>query len=323
MAGNVITNTFQQFQAIGVREELSDIIYNISPTECPFLQNAGRGKISNTFFEWQTDALATASTTNHQVEGDDLGTTGYDAVTPTVRLGNRAQISRKSVIISDTEEIVDKAGRKSEISYQLAKKGKELKRDMEADLLSNHGSNAGSASTARVTAALLAFLKTNIDKASDGTAPVYTTEPTDVWTDGTARAFTETILKNVVQQCWTNGAEPKTVMVGAAGKQVVSTFSGIVELMSTQEKLAAYTIIGAADAYVSDFGTLAVVPNRFQRTSTAFVLDWDFVSVDYLRPFKQEPMAKTGDAEKRMLIVEYGLRVKNEKALGVAVDLTP
>src|SRR5690349_5723278 len=119
MAGNVLANTFQQFQAIGVREELSDIIYNISPTECPFLQNAGRGKISNTFFEWQTDALATASTTNHQVEGDDLTTTGYDAVTPTVRLGNRAQISRKTVIISDTEEVVDKAGRKSEISYQL------------------------------------------------------------------------------------------------------------------------------------------------------------------------------------------------------------
>lgn len=317
----IITNTFQQFQAIGVREDLSDIIYNISPTECPFLQNAGRGKCSNTFFEWQTDALATASTTNQQIEGDDI--TSFDAVTPTVRLGNYTQISRKTVIISNTEEVVDKAGRNSEISYQLAKKGKELKRDMEADLLANKGANAGSSGVARKTGSLLAFLKTNIDKASNGTAPVYTSTPTDVWTDGTARSFTETILKNVIQQAWTQGAEPSALMVGALGKQVVSGFAGVVELTSPQAKKDQATIVGAADAYVSDFGTLAVIPNRFQRTSSAFVLDWDYVSVDYLRPFKQEELAKTGDAEKRMLICEYGLRVKNEKALAVAVDLTP
>lgn len=316
----VINNTFQQYQAIGVREELSDIIYNISPTETPFMNNAARGKVSNTFFEWQTDALASASTTNHQIEGDDI--TSYDAVTPTVRLGNYCQISRKTVIISNTEEVVDKAGRKSEIAYQLAKKGKELKRDMEADLLSNHGANAGSSSTARVTGSLLSFLKTNINKAGNGVAPVYTSIPTDVWTDGTQRSFTETILKDVVQQSWTSGAEPKTVMVGALGKQAFSQFSGVVELMASQGKGQA-TIIGASDTYVSDFGKLSVVPNRFQRTSTAFVLDWEYISVDYLRPFKQEPLAKTGDAEKRLMITEYGLRVKNEKALGVAVDLTP
>lgn len=316
-----ITNTFQQFQAIGVREELSDIIYNISPTETPFMQNAGRGKVGNTFFEWQTDALATAVTTNQQIEGDDI--TSFDAVTPTVRLGNYCQISRKTVIISNTEEVVDKAGRKSEVSYQLAKKAKELKRDMEADLLANKGANAGSASVARKTGSLLAFLKTNVDKAANGTAPVYTSTPTDVWTDGTQRGFTETIVKNVIQQAWTSGAEPKTLMVGAAGKQVASGFSGIVELMADQQKGKQAKIIGAADTYVSDFGALTIIPNRFQRTSTAFVIDWDYVSIDYLRPFKQEPLAKTGDAEKRLLICEYGLRVKNEKALGVAVDLTP
>lgn len=316
-----LANTFQQFQAIGVREELSDIIYNISPTETPFMQNAGRGKVANTFFEWQTDALATAVTTNQQIEGDDI--TSFDAVTPTVRLGNYCQISRKTVIISNTEEVVDKAGRKSEISYQLAKKGKELKRDMEADLLANKGANAGSASVARKTGSLLAFLKTNIDKAGNGTAPVYTSTPTDVWTDGTQRGFTEVILKNVIQQAWTSGAEPKTLMLGAAGKQVASGFSGIVELMADQQKGKQAKIIGAADTYVSDFGNLSIIPNRFQRTSSAFVLDWDYVSIDYLRPFKQEPLAKTGDAEKRMLICEYGLRVKNEKALAVAVDLTP
>ena len=318
----IITNTFQQFQAIGVREDLSDIIYDVSPTETPFLTNAGRGeKLTNTFFEWQTDALATASTTNQQIEGDDI--TSYDAVTPTVRLGNYAQISRKTVIISETEEVVDKAGRQSELSYQLAKKGKELKRDMEADLLANKGANAGSTSVARKTGSLLAFIKTNQSLGSGGVAPVYTSIPTDVWTDGTQRAFTETILKNVIEECWTSGAEPKTLMVGALGKQVVSGFAGVVELTADQNRKGQATIIGAADAYVSDFGTLSVVPNRFQRTSTAFVLDWDFVSVRYLRPFQQTPLAKTGDAQKRLMLAEYGLEVKNEKALGVAVDLTP
>jgi hypothetical protein len=317
-----ITNTFQQFQAIGVREELSDIIYNISPTETPFMQNAGRGKLTQTFFEWQTDALATAVTNNNQVEGDDIAS--FDSVTPTVRLGNYAQISRKTVIISDTEEVVDKAGRKSEISYQLAKKGKELKRDVETGLLAAaHGASAGNSTTARVTASLPSFIKTNITKASNGIAPIYTSIPTDIWTDGTQRSFTETLLKDNIQQCWTQGAEPKTIMVGALAKQVASGFAGVVELMSPQSKGGQATIIGAADTYVSDFGNLTVVPNRFQRARDAFVLDWEFISIDYLRPFKQEPLAKTGDAEKRMLIVEYGLRVKNEKALGIITDLTP
>lgn len=313
-----ITNTFTRFDAIGVREELSDAIYNISPTETPFMQNAGVGKVSNTLFEWQTDALASAVSSNQQIEGDDI--TSFDAVTPTVRLGNYAEIGRKTVIISATEQVVDKAGRKDELSYQLAKKGKELKRDMETSLLANKGANAGSTSVARKTGSLLAFLKTNINKAAGGVAPVYTSTPTDVWTDNTPRAWTETILKDLVSQAWTQGAEPTTIMVGAFNKQVTSTFSGITEITQNQGKGQA-TITGAADTYVSDFGKLNVVPNRFQRTSSAFVLDWDYVEIDYLRPFKQEPLAKTGDADKRMLVVEFGLRVKNEKALAVGVDL--
>ena len=317
----IISNTYQTFQEVGIREDLSDIIYNISPTEAPFMQNAGRGKASNTFTEWQNDTLATASTTNQQIEGDDIAS--FDAEVATVRLGNYTQISRKTLIISDTAEVVDKAGRKSELAYQLAKKGKELKRDMEANLTNNIGANAGSTGAARVTGSLLAFIKTNYDKASGGVVPVYTTVPTDVWTNGTQRAFTENILKNVIQLCWTQGAEPSTLMVGALGKQAVSAFAGVAAKRMNQTGAEATAIIGAADAYVSDFGTLSVVPNRFMRTRDAFVLDYNFVSVDYLRPFKQVPLAKTGDAEKRMLIVEYGLRVKNEKALGVAVDLTP
>lgn len=315
---SIVTSTFTRFDEIGVREELSDAIYNISPIETPFMTNAGRGKVENTLFEWQTDALATASTSNQQIEGDDI--TSYDAVTPTVRLGNYCQISRKTAIISETAEVVDKAGRDSEVSYQLAKKAKELKRDMEADLLANKGANAGSTSVARKTASMLAFLKTNIDKAAGGTAPVYTSVPTDVWTDGTATAWTETKLKAVMALCWGAGANPTTVMVGAFNKQATSQFAGILELTAGQSKKGQATIVGAADTYVSDFGNLSVVPNRFQRTSTAFVLDWDFISIDYLRPFKQKQLATTGDAQKWLMLAEYGLRVKNEKAEGVSVD---
>lgn len=317
----IITNTFQTFQSIGNREELSDIIYNISPTECPLMANAGRGKVDAVLFEWQTDALAAAVSTNQQIQGDDI--TSFDSVTPTTRLGNFTEIARKTLIVSRTQQSIQKAGRKNEYNYQVAKKGKEMKRDMETSLLANKGASAGSSSVSSKTGSLLAFIKSNINKDAGGTAPVYTSQPTDVWSNGTQRAFTETIVKDVLQQCFINGAETKTLMVGALAKQVASGFAGVVELNSPQSKSGQATIIGAADTYVSDFGKLAIVPNRFQRARDAFFIDWEYVEVDYLDAFRVEPLAKTGDADKAMLIAEYGLRVGNEKALGVAVDLTP
>lgn len=317
----IVTNTFQTFQSIGNREELSNIIYNISPTATPFMSNAGRGKVDNVFFEWQTDALGAAVSTNQQIQGDDV--TSFDAVTPTVRPGNYTEIARKTLIVARTQQSILKAGRKDERAYQISKKSKEMKRDMETSLLANKGASAGSSSVASKTGSFLAFLKTNINKASDGTAPVYTTTPTDVWTNGTQRAWTETILKDLMQQCFTSGAEPTALMVGALAKQVTSGFAGIVELNSPQSKTGQAKIIGAADTYVSDFGEISVLPNRFQRARDAFLIDWDYVEVDYLDSFKIEALAKTGDADKAMLIAEYGLRVGTEKAHGVAVDLTP
>lgn len=312
---SAVANTYQTYQTKGIREDLSDVIYNISPTETPFMSNAGRGKCSNTFFEWQIDSLAAAVSTNQQIEGDDVA--AFEAVTATSRLGNYTQISRKTVIIADTQEAVDKAGRKSELAYQLAKKGKELKRDMEFNLLNPLAAVTGSSSTARVSAALSSFIKTNYDKASDDTAPSYTTVANSAWQDGTLRTITEAMLKNVIQQTWTSGGKPTTLMVGAKVKQTVSGFSGVATKTYYQSKVEEAAIIGAADVYVSDFGTITIVPNRFQRSRDAFLLDWDYVSVDYLRPFRQVELAKTGDAEKRMILAEFGLRVKNEQALGV------
>lgn len=317
---SAIANTFQTYDAKGIREDLSDIIYNISPTETPFMANAGRGKASNTLFEWQTDSLANTNTSNAQLEGDDVSS--FDAVSPTVRLGNYTQISRKTVVIAGTEEVVNKAGRKSELAYQLAKKGKELKRDMEAICLANQGAAAGNDTTARVTGSILAFIKTNVNLAGDGANPTYTTTPTGTRTDGTVRPVTETILKDVIQQGWTNGANFSTYMVPGVVKQEVSGFAGIATKTYFQSAKDVMPIIGAADVYVSDFGTLSIVPNRFMRTRDGLLFDWEFVSVDFLRPFKQVPLAKTGDAEKRMLIVEYGVRVKNEKALGITADIS-
>lgn len=316
----IITNTVQTFAMKGLREQLANIIYNISPTDVPFLSNAGRGSVKGTFNEWQLDALAAPNTANKQIQGDDV--TAFDAVTPTTRLGNWTQIARKTLIVADTEEVVDKAGRDSELGYQIGMRGKELKRDLEASLLENIIGASGSSAVAPVTGSLLAFVKTNTDKGAAGVDPVYTTTPTNLRTDGTQRAFTETILKSVISKCYIAGADPSTLMLGPGNKQVASGFSGIATRFKDVKGNQPAAIIGAADVYVSDFGELSIVPNRFQRNRDGWVLDFNYVSVDYLRPFKKVELAKTGDAEKRMLIVEYMLRVKNEGALGLAADLT-
>jgi len=314
----IATNTFTTFAAKGIRENLANIIYNISPEETPFQSNIGKDSVQNTLYEWQTDALQAAAT-NAQLEGDDI--TSYDPVTATVRMQNYCQISRKTVVLSATEEIVNKAGRKSELAYQLAKKGAELKRDMELVMVQSQVASAGSTSAARTTGSILAFIKTNTD--TTGTDPSYSTLPNSLRTDGTVRTFTETILKNVIQKTWTSGGTPKILMTGPVNKQRVSGFAGIAATRYNIEGGAKpATIVGAADVYVSDFGNVTVVANRFQRERDALVLDPEYASVAYLRPFQQIELAKTGDAEKRLLIVEYGLKITSENAHGLAADLT-
>ena len=315
----IVTNTFTTFDAKGIREDLSNIITNISPEETPYLSNIGNESISNSLFEWQTDTLAAAAA-NKQLEGDDV--TSFDAVTATVRLQNYAQISRKTIVLSATEETVNKAGRRSELAYQIAKRGAELKRDQEYTMLNGAVAAAGNTTTARGTASLQAFIKTNYDMQTNGANPSYTTVPNSARTDGNVRTFTETILKNVIQQVWTSGGTPKILMTGPVNKQRVSGFSGIASSRFNIDGGARpATIIGAADIYVSDFGNVQVVPNRFQRERDAFVIDPDYAKVTTLRPYQQVELAKTGDAEKRMLIVEWGLKVTAENAHGIAADL--
>jgi hypothetical protein len=315
----IVTNTFTTFDAKGIREDLSNIITNIAPEDVPYQSNIGRESISNSLFEWQTDTLAAAAA-NKQLEGDDVAS--FDAVVATVRLQNYAQISRKTIVLSATEEVVNKAGRRSELAYQIAKRGSELKRDQEFTFLNGAVAAAGSTSVARGTASLGAFIKTNVDKASDGTNPSYTTLPNSARTDGTVRTFTETILKNVIQQVWAAGGTPKILMTGPVNKQRVSGFAGIASSrFNIDGGVKPATIIGAADVYVSDFGNVQVVPNRFQRERDAWVIDPEYAKMTTLRPYQQIELAKTGDADKRMLIVEYGHKVLAENAHGLAADL--
>jgi hypothetical protein len=309
------TNTFDTYDAIGIREDLQDVIYSISPTETPFMSSAAREQVKNTFHEWQTDALAAAVTNNAVIEGDDAT---LDAASATSRIGNYTQIMDKTVVITGTQESVDKAGRASELAYQIAKKSKELKRDIESTLLTNQARAAGNSTTARTFGSIGAWIATNDNLAGDGTSPT-ANNGSDARNDGTQRALTEDMLKEVIKNVWNAGGNPSVVMVGPFNKQKISGFTGGSTRFDASEDKTLYTSI---DVYSSDFGDLEVVPNRFSRDRDALVLDMDYWSVGFLRDFTMHELAKTGDAEKRQLLVELTLISRNEAASGGVFDLT-
>lgn len=315
--------TYQTYQSIGNREDLTDMIYDISPTETPFMSSIGKTKATGVLHEWQTDSLSDATLANAAVEGADATSA---TLAPTTRVGNRTQISQKTIQIAGTEQTVDKAGRKSEKAYQLAKASSELKRDMEKIMLANQAASAGDSTTARTLGSLQAWLNTNY--VGTGTAGSLGTTARVSGTDG---AFTETMLKSAVKSAFTNGGNPTVLMVSPTQKQVVSTFAGIAEQRYAAPANKQTTIVGAADVYLSDFGTLSVVPNRFTTADDeattgegeqAFVLDPEYAATAFLRPFQTNELAKTGDSEKTQLLVEYTLEVKNEAAHAIVSDLS-
>lgn len=312
---------FRTYAAIGMREDLSDVIYNISPTDTPFMSTVGKTKATAVYHEWQTDSLAAAAA-NAAVEGADASTA---TLSPTTRVGNRTQISQKTIGVTGTLEAVDKAGRKSEKAYQLAKASSEIKRDMEFTFLNNTVQSNGTAgSTARVLGGLQTWLATNGDFGSGGSAGA---SGTTARTNGTNRTFTEDILKTVIKEVFESGGSPKILMVTPAHKQTVSAFAGIAAQRYMAPSDAPTTIIGAADIYLSDFGSVSVVPNRFMvsgnsANDVAFVLDPEYAAVAYLRPFFTNELAKNGDSDRTQLLVEYTLEVKNEAAHGICADLS-
>ncbi len=317
----IVANTFLTFAAVGNREDLVDTIYNISPTDTPFQSNAGKTGAEAAYHEWQTDVLAAAAA-NAQLQGDDVSS--FPAVVPTVRLGNRTQISRKEVIIGGTQNAVSKAGRKKELIHQLLKKNKELARDMEFVLTRNGVKVTGDSSTAPQLAGLEIWYGST---TSDSTANVNrgtggansTTNQTVAATDGTQRALTESMVKAAIQGAWKNGGEIDLIMPGPFNKTVISGFTGnSTRTQDTTNK----KLVSAIDVYVSDFGTHKVVANRFSREHTLHLLMSDMWAIATLRPKKTVDLAQTGDALKAMIITEYTLESRNDSGSGVVADLT-
>jgi hypothetical protein len=289
----VPSNTRTTYGAVGIREDLSNIIYNISPEDTPFMSGIGKSSCDNTYFEWQIDALADP-VANRQIEGDDA--TALAVVEPD-RVGNYTQISSKVVQSSGTAEAVDFAGRKSTQAYQMAKRAKELKLDMESMLLAAaQAPSPGASGTARATGSVGAWITSN---AVVGTV------------------VSEDDIKEVMETCWEAGASPDILMCDGVIKQAISALSQSVSELRTaaNDKSPAY-VVAAVDVYVSDFGNLKIVPSRLMPAETAYFLDYSFWDIAYLRPFMTHDIARTGDSISQMLVVEYGLRAKNEAANG-------
>ena len=289
---------FKTYDATAIREDLSDVIYDISPTDTPFLSSiTGKGSVSNTLFEWQTDALAAAVINNYHVEGAAAGTA---ATTATTRVTNQTQISKKVVEVTGTHETVNNAGKKSEMAHQLAKASKELKRDMEGSLLADNAAAAGNATTARETRGAANWITSNV---------------TDAGTSSTHAAVVEADIIAVAEATWNAGGEPSTMLLGATNKKLVTAMNGRADAVRSvsDENMSIYN---AVDVYVSDFGTFNITLDRYCDQDVVYFLDHDMWSVDYLRDFQTVDIAKEGDSEKKMLLVEYGLRCGNEAANG-------
>ena len=317
----VLGGAFETYDAEGLREDLLDVIYNIDPVETPFMSGVGRGSCSAVQHEWQTDVLDTAAF-NAVDEANDAT---FSEPAATVRPHNFNQISEKTIAVSGTMEAVDKAGRGSELSYQLARLSKSLKRDMEFTVTQNQLIENGASGTPRQLASYEDWITGSVaNRASDGADPVVTAGTpvegaTGNPTDGTVRPLLETFLKSVIQNVWNNGGNPSLIIAGPFNKTVISTFSGNSTRFDTGEDKR---LVSAIDIYVSDFGDHRIVPDRFNRDRTVLVVTPELWSIDYLRPFAQKPLATTGDAQKRLLNVEFTLRSSSRIGSGVVADLT-
>lgn len=313
---------FQTYQAKGNREGLSDIIKDISPEDTPALSNFGKTKANATLEEWQTDALATANKDNAVVEGADAT---LPAVTPTKRLGNYVQSAEISFSVSKVQETVRKAGRKSEVSYQIEKAFRQLKIDIEASITSANPAFAGATATARKSAGLETFAWESPSHGATGsTAVVAAGAPTTAPTDGTQRAFTEAILKTALVGAFNNGSKFKMALLPYFQKQVMAGFSGVTatRMMVQLGKKEMAGIIGAVDVYVSDAGAIMLAPDAHMRTRTVMLVDPGACDVAFLNDYNHQELAKTGQATKHLVAADYTLRVKNPRAVLKIADLT-
>lgn len=307
-------STFSSYDAVGNREDLSDIIYDVSPAETPFLSAIPKVKATGTKHEWQTDALAAVSSSNFVIEGDDATT---DASTATTRLFNYRAISDKVARVTGTQEAVSKAGRKSEMALQMKKRMKEIKKDVEAALLENNAYVAGNDTLASECAGAQAYIKTNTDKASDATASAG--NGSDAHTDGTARALTESMVEGVLAAAWASGGTPSLGILNAFQKRKFATFSG----NATRTANDTTKVTNSVDVYIDPLGNeVRLVPCRQVPTDVVYFFDPEYVAFAVLRDFSTIDLAKTGDSERKQILVEYTLEMRTEKAHAGIYDLS-
>lgn len=306
-----VTNAFDTYTATADREDLSNIIYNISPMQTPFMSSIGTRNVKNVVFDWQTESLPTPSGTG-QLEGFELSRA---ASTATARVSNVCQISYRDATVTGSQDAADAAGKRSEMAHQLAIMAKALKRDMEEALSQKGAKTTGNATTARQTGGFESWITTNDSRGTNGASTGGGAAPTD----GTQRALTETLLKDVLELMFASGAEPNLAICGPHNKQVISGFTG---RSQARQMVDANTVEASVSIYSSDFGELKIVPSNRSRERSLLLVDPEFAKVSYLRSFDTIDIATIGDAETKMIVVEYGLEVGNEAAHGVVADLS-
>jgi hypothetical protein len=295
-----VSGTLKTFDQVGKREDVEDIIYDISPTMTPMLSSIGTSTASATLHQWLQDSLAPVAS-NAKVEGADAGTSS--TITQTVKTAN-TQIFDKVVQVSGTAEAVGTYGRSSDLAYAIAKAGKEVKRDIEHSFVGlSQAGTAGNGSTARQ----LTSAANQINAATTNTA-------------GSNRTFTEALLLDVLQKCYEEGGEPNQVQVTPSHSVIVAGFAATSG--RTRDFDTGTTLVNAVDVIISPFGQVSVVPNRFLNANTVLVLDTEYWSRAVLRPMQTVVLAKTGDSDKRQMLTELTLVCENDKASGKIDALT-
>lgn len=322
-----VTGTTDSYDLVGIAEDIEDVIFDISPTETPFMSMCGRKTAENTLHQWQTDALRDA-TTNRHIEGDDAS---YTTASPTTMLSNYTQISRETLVVSRTADRVRKYGRDSELARLTVKKGKELKRDIEIALVRNQASSAGGSATARSSAGFESMIAGNSYEPSTsntGTTPGYAggvwAAPTDGTATGAGATLSEDYLKSALELAYLDGGDPSVVMVNTFNKKTIASFAGANKFSGNQVQQGRTqqgVLVAGIDLYISDYGEHRIVLNRWVRQRTLLAIDPEHIHVAWLDRIKLQDLAKTGDAEKKMMICEFCLVVSAPDAHAKIPDL--
>lgn len=313
------TNTVTSVNQVGAREDLEDVIYRVAAEATPAISNIGKAPADGIYHEWQTEALDAVNANNAQLEGDDIST--FDTPNLPVRVGNYCQIFRKDYVVARTQEVVKKAGRRSELNRQSVLKGLAMRRDMEARFIGNYASNSESGATPRHAAGMLGWLTSNVSRGTGGSSGGFSGGVVSAATNGTQRNFTEALVKGVLATAFGNGGQPRQAYMGPTSKQEFSTFTGIADIRAEVSAENQATIYGAAEVYVSDFGAIALIPHPYGLTRDCLLIDPNMWAVAVLDGIKLEELAKTGDSRKFLLTHEATLVGRNEKASGVVADI--